>query len=134
MLPDGGICSILGLSDLPPERVRIPHETILNGSLAMLLVFQIIEAVHAIALVAELSVGEAVAVELQALRLGAIAWLSGPHPVRFQIECLSGDRNDGVVVYRFRRRRANWNGDLWSGSALEVTCGNHQQLSGGIVE
>ena len=45
---------------------------------------QVVEAVVAVAVEAELPVGEAVAVQLQALRLGAVARLPRPHARRLE--------------------------------------------------
>ena len=66
------------------EGVWVPVEALLDGLLALLLVLQVVEAVVAVAVEAELPVGEAVAVQLQALRLGAVARLPRPHPRRLE--------------------------------------------------
>jgi hypothetical protein len=52
----------VSLADLRPERVRVALQTRLDRRLAVLLVLQVVEAVVAVAHVAELAVGEAVAI------------------------------------------------------------------------
>ena len=66
--------SYLGL-----ERVRIPIQALFDLFLTFLFVLQVVETVVAVAVEAKLSIGEAVAVQFQALRLGAVARLSRPH-------------------------------------------------------
>ena len=66
------------------EGVGIPVQTLLDLLLALLLVLQVVETVVAVAVEAKLSVGEAIAVQLQALRLGAVARLSRPHARRLE--------------------------------------------------
>lgn len=90
VFPDGDVTAhVLRLPDLGPESVRISHQTILDSPLSVLLVVDIIEAIHAVAHVAELSVRETIAVQLEALALGAVARLSGPHTVRLDATCFA---------------------------------------------
>ena len=61
-----------------PESIRVPVETRPDGLLPELLILQVIMTVVAVAAVAELAVREAVAVQLETLRLCAIARLAWP--------------------------------------------------------
>ena len=76
------------LSDLGLEGVRVPLETLLHRLLSLLLVIPVVAAVAAVAVFAELTVREAVTVQLEALRLGAVARL----PLARQV--LRQDRGD----------------------------------------
>lgn len=66
------------LADLGMESERVAVQAGLDGLLPLLLVRQVVVAVVAVAAVAELPTRKAVAVQLQALRLGAVARLPGP--------------------------------------------------------
>lgn len=56
--------------------MRIPLQTDANRLLTLLLVLDVVEAVLAVAVLAELAVRKAIAVQLQALRFGAVAVLA----------------------------------------------------------
>lgn len=92
--------SISRLSNFRPEGMRVPFQAVLDRPLPVLLVQYIIEAVHAIAQVAELAVRKTIAVQLQTLRLSAVAGLPGSDPVCLQIR----DRVRG----RWVTQRGDW--------------------------
>jgi hypothetical protein len=131
VLPDRAVPRhVLRLADLRPEGVRVPLQTRLDRPLPVVLVLQVVEAVHAVAHVAELAVGEAVAVQLQALALGAVARLPRSHPVRLQVgfgshgqAAVGGDLfGDGGVAHRNRHFRVELGLDV---------AGQHHHLAGG---
>lgn len=112
MFPDPRVPGrILSLPDFRPEGVGIPLQTIFYRPLPVLLVVEVIEAVHAVAHVAEFAVGEAVAVKFEALRFGAVAGLSGAHPIRLHFFRL-GNHGFWRRGSRFHRGRSN-HGDCY---------------------
>lgn len=72
----GNVATASAFADLRMERVRVAFETLTYCFLAIFFVIQIVEAVYAITHVAEFAVREAITVQFQALRFGAVAWLT----------------------------------------------------------
>lgn len=58
---------IFCFTDFWPESLWISFQTRFYGSITMIFVFQIIETIHAVAHVAKFPIGEAIAVQFQAL-------------------------------------------------------------------
>lgn len=134
VLPDGTVSGhVLGLADFRPERVRIALQTRFDRPLAVVFVLQIVEAIHAVAHVAELAVGETIAIQLQTLRLGAIARLPGTHPVRLHVGVGGSGRGFGGWGGALVQNGGVTHGDghfLGDGVRLEVV-GQYDHLIGG---
>lgn len=69
---------MLNLTSIIPESIRVSIKTGPDGFLPEFLVFQVVVAIMTVAAVAELAVRKAVAVQLETLRLGAVARLARP--------------------------------------------------------
>uniref|UniRef100_A0A147BCK3 Putative secreted protein n=1 Tax=Ixodes ricinus TaxID=34613 RepID=A0A147BCK3_IXORI len=70
--------SFLALAYLWSECVGVPLQASRDSLLPLLFMFQVVKAVVAVAAVAELAICKAVAVQLEALRFGAVAGLPRP--------------------------------------------------------
>lgn len=94
---------VLGLADLGAERMRVTLQTALDRLLPILLVVQVVVAIDAVAQVAKLATRKAVAVQLKALRLGAVARLARPDAVALHVRLCAGGSGIGGGGRRFQR-------------------------------
>ena len=85
------------LSDLRLEGVRIAFQTLSHRFLPLLLVFQVVVAVVAIAIFAKFTIGKAVAIQLQALGFRTVTGF----PLSGQVLCRQG-REAAVAADRDR--------------------------------